>query len=975
QPAAEAPKQPTHLRGWLRILLYAPQAGAQLRVTLRAVQIGRYENEVQAGVEGLPEAQVTAYPPGVGKPREAELTFTAPHAGPLTLWLNTGQNAAVVEAHAPHTWWTMTASRREPLHVIGRAGRLYFYVPPGTERFAVLARGAGTEENVRLQVYTPEGKLAGEASARGGAEVEVPVSVRPGQQGRVWYFTADRPPDLPGVFEDAYLWLSDDVPPYVSVRPESLLVPFCQGLVQRPRFRGTEPLSISLHLNAEPAAGETFWAALFPAEGERPLLSGERPAAERKLTLRLPPDLAEGEYRLRAELRAKDGRPRARDEGPVQVTARLLFVGGYQPLVRAELQPAKEPLVPPLVVRRNVAEPAPTLRVQVRLLRTAIPDPPGGSTAEVVAEKSLSRLGEEPQTIVPPAELTDGHYQWQVIATAENGEWLDWTWRHFLRRKGNLFTEVPPPPAPPLPVLTAEERARGFVGFVPEAVDAIPYNYRPQPADRERPLSLFAARGEIEPATFGLWACKSVRGVTITVSPLRHRNGTVGLPAEAVEVRLARHWPQRVSWNTSTYRIIPEMLEQVETFDLAPGQLRQVWLTVHLPGEARPGHYRGTVRVRAANGATWEKPLEVEVLPFALRRPREVHWGLYSDSGRWNRYPDEQVRAELADIVAHGITTLMLYPLSHSEVTYENGRLGIDSTRFARYVDWAKESGLGPPWVMSMQALAWTVRRLLPGRELTDPEFKRLYQDITRHFVRLAQEHGWGECVWHAVDEPWSTEAQHRAATELGYFKELGLTTFTTAGPTGPELDAVLDVRCYSSGHFLSSPEVTQKRWEEARASGDRVWFYGSGCYTGQDGNLISNRYLTGFMFWKSGAAGEWSWTFIRPKADPYDDFDGEEHREAKDACIAYPSTEQGAPTPTLQWEGIREGIDDYCYLYTMQQVAEEVGGAAGQRAREALEQILAQVPWGTRPGDFTAADAQRLRRAVAAQIRRLYRG
>ena len=54
-------------------------------------------------------------------------------------------------------------------------------------------------------------------------------------------------------------------------------------------------------------------------------------------------------------------------------------------------------------------------------------------------------------------------------------------------------------------------------------------------------------------------------------------------------------------------------------------------------------------------------------------------------------------------------------------------------------------------------------------------------------------------------------------------------------------------------------------------------------------GSAGCNRFMTGFHFWRTGATGAWSWTFLRPKDDAYNDFDGASRGEAKDACIAYP--------------------------------------------------------------------------------------
>ena len=954
KPEGEAGRE-TRLRGAHRVMLYAPAKGAPMALRVELGQVGRYASEVIAQPAGMAEKLIVR-PESAGGPASGVLRFAAPKRGVVTVDLATSQNAATVTALGPNAWLLLEASERNPLHVISRVGKLRFFVPRSARSFTAFGRGSGTVENVRIRVHDPAGKQVGQTSAQGSRTARLRVTVPEAHRGKVWTLTADKPADLEGTFEDAWLWLSDDVPAHVSPQPDGLLVPFCSGLQQPPIWRGREPVELRFSLNVEPPPG-AWLGILIGLAGRSRGLGGAQPA-DRVVTVPVRRTEPAGRHTLCARLMGADKTMLVETETSLTFTKDLVFVGAPQALVRAELQ-EREGQLPVLFIQRNVGGDLP-LAVDMRLRRTRIPETPGHPGAESVLEQAVDTLGDQTWVARPPEELADGHYQWKVIARASEGEAADIQFAHFLVKGEQRFAEVPPPPAPPMPVLSDAERKRGFVAFAREAADAIVYNHRPRREEIDAPLKAEMLRDEHEPATFGVWAAEDVRGLRVSVSPLKHPTKDATLP---VEVRLARHWPQRVSWRTSTYRIIPELLEPNASFDLALGQLKQVWLTILTAKDTPDGIYRATVTARDAKGRSCAVPLEVKVWPFTLERPSDVHWGLYSDSSRWRRYTDAQVRAELADIKAHGITTLMCYPPHHSTATMEGGKLKIDASEFVKYMRMAKEAGLGPPWVMSLQELGSTVKRLVPRKPLTDPEFKRVYQDYARFFVELAKREKLGECVWHTIDEPWSKEAQAKAAIQLGYMKELGLTTFTTAGPVSPEIDRQLDVRCYSIGHLLASPGVLDEQRRRTAASGDRLWFYGSGCYTGQDGNVISNRFITGFLFWKSGAEGVWSWTFLRAKGDVYDDFDGDRHREAKEACIVYPSTTGRAPTPTLQWEGIREGIDDYCYAYTILQLGKRAG--LEDVAKRELDRLMKRVPIRRAPGDFTAADAQRLRREI----------
>jgi hypothetical protein len=306
----------------------------------------------------------------------------------------------------------------------------------------------------------------------------------------------------------------------------------------------------------------------------------------------------------------------------------------------------------------------------------------------------------------------------------------------------------------------------------------------------------------------------------------------------------------------------------------------------------------------------------------------------------------------------------------------EGDEVAIDSAEFERFMRWARQEGLRPPTVISMQALAGQVKRLAPDAEVRGPEFERVYKQIVRHFAEVGEREGWGKLFWHAVDEPNRKHEERIAAAyeELSWFKYLGLSTFTTVNdPLVAEerLDPVLDARCYYAAYLARSAQMQAERSSETADSGDHLWLYGTGCYTGMDGTTMPNRFLAGYMLRRTGAEGIWCWTLQRAKGDIYNDFDGEGHRESKEACTTYVSEDGSEMIPTLQWAGHREGVDDFRYIYTLERIARE-RGEPGQEALGELRAILEEVPWTLRPEGFPASRADELRGSIARLIRGL---
>ncbi len=75
-------------------------------------------------------------------------------------------------------------------------------------------------------------------------------------------------------------------------------------------------------------------------------------------------------------------------------------------------------------------------------------------------------------------------------------------------------------------------------------------------------------------------------------------------------------------------------------------------------------------------------------------------------------------------------------------------------------------------------------------------------------------------------------------------------------------------------------------------------------------------------------------------EGDAYDNTDG----QARDRCLSWPSKE--GPIPTLQWEALREGITDYCYLHTLalRLKAAEKAGAEKAKAAEEIRTKLSSL-------------------------------
>lgn len=948
-----------NLRGRHVIWTWATRAGQRMSVRVRCRQLGSYTAPLELAypAEGTARASAQAQ---VGE--EAELTFTAAEAGLVGFSATAGANAYQIVNGPTHLAVEASPARR--LHICG-GGELYFYVPRGAREFSVVVRGQGTGETARVGVVDPTGHEVASGEAIKGLTATVKVSVRE-HAGDVWKLAISKASE--GTLEDVYLHITGDAAPFVFLRRTGAVVPFCWGLYRQPTLvTDLRAAAVRVGLNNPSLARQGGLVARLEREGEV-VAKGQAKAGDAELSLALP-SLRDAAYMLVVELVGKGGQVLHRSSASLELRNGVLYAGGVRPLLEVQLtcpETPDKPVTAELALALRGAK-ADDVQVSAELYRCGISEDPTGPEAELLArDERLQRTGLR-WTAASPAPLADGTYQWLfTVRSRRTGKPVFWQRVHWVVFREKVFPETwsQASAPPPSGLLSAGEPV---VVAVPAEQDAPPSSYMPSAAELTAPLQVAAARGESRAAIAVVIALRDVAQVRAEMGDLAGPGGARLRPT-AVEIRVGRYWAQRTSWRSGNCWIVPELLELRQTWPMRRLQPAILWLTFRVPQTARPGLYRGTLTI-TADGRRARKAVQLRVYPFSLVEPREYHWGLYTDSGRWRRYSATKVEAEMRDYVAHGITSLMMYPPTHSEITRQRGVLTIDASQFVGYMDMAKRLGLRPPTVFSFQALAGVTNRLVDVKKEGQATWDTVYRDIALHFDRLAKERGWGEVVYHAIDEPHGGEVGKRAVHWLGILKRAGLTTFTTAlDPTlvnGP-LDPYLDVRCWSVGYVLGSKQGNAKARADCERSGDRLWYYGSGSYTGQEGRMLANRWLSGCGLWISGAEGEWSWTFLRPKDDAFNDFDGARHREAKDAMIAYPSAGNAPPIPTPQWEGLREGTNDFKYLYTARLAAVRKGGKVGRRCLAEVEKMTREMPWGVRPVGLTCQrlDAWRERAA-----------
>ena len=505
--------------------------------------------------------------------------------------------------------------------------------------------------------------------------------------------------------------------------------------------------------------------------------------------------------------------------------------------------------------------------------------------------------------------------------------------------------------------VTAEDEANGYVLFVPRIEDAVYFSSVPTPEQRRLRLDAFVSRGEVRSLTLAIRPLSDLGRTVLSVSDLRG-DGSV-LPASCITVSVVRHLPTR-GLGSLMYRITPRYLQPAEDVSLPAGLTRQVWLTVRVPADAPAGRYRGRLLLRAEGREPIEVPLSLEVLPFSLDEADFL-------SGFFNIEHDLPVegpaRHEMQARVfrafrERGFNTFSGGPRIDFQGLDSQGAPLIDFSAADRFLAQARAAGFdreinnhGGLVVTGLYDIysytkgetgnALEERYGLPFEEIAG----RVWSAILSH----AEEHDWLPFSYSLCDETRVAELAREQLEFMRLLERVAPDLRTTGGysvsfePTEDPLELALQgfFRVLDVSMLNSHDELAMAR---ARELGKDVYIYNQG----------RSRYAFGAYQWSErakGVSGRYEWiAFIRHGYD-YFDLDG---REPDPRMIYFASD---GLRPSLLLEQCAEGMNDFRYLQTLENLAKAAAVSDAREARQA------------------AAEAQSFLAGVASRIRINERG
>jgi hypothetical protein len=496
----------------------------------------------------------------------------------------------------------------------------------------------------------------------------------------------------------------------------------------------------------------------------------------------------------------------------------------------------------------------------------------------------------------------------------------------FVYQGGTALAEVS---ASAAPALAAAAGGLGYCVFSTCYLERQTCYSAPRREQVGKALELFAALGEYEPASFSVRAEKDLTAVRVELAQGLTGPGGAAIGADRVDLRVVESMKR---WTRATeYQKTECFLTRNRPRDLRAGVTQRYWLTVHVPDDAVAGRYRGSVRIAPANAEAQDIQVTLEVLPIILPRPVGMNFFMYLRPRDLPKefQTDEYLRRVFLDMREHGMTSLSLsaYPGGPGWTSVD--RDSQEPLSMARQIELLRETGLDAPW----SALPWI------GAECYPASTWKIVMDE-------AKKREWPELLFYLVDEPKPGRYERvdacmrQVADFRKQFPQHPIRT-TTAGASDPKVAPLYDV--WIAGASVVDAELL----ENAKKMGKVVWTYD--CATAPV-DAQTERYYFGLWAWKAGVKGAAQWAYTDGSttnrfgvAVPWTGREDDLTEYTHSFNFVCPMAE--GPVPSIGWEAVREGIDDYRYLLALTQLLEaararkDVEAAAVEKAAALLRQ------------------------------------
>lgn len=510
-----------------------------------------------------------------------------------------------------------------------------------------------------------------------------------------------------------------------------------------------------------------------------------------------------------------------------------------------------------------------------------------------------------------------------------------------------------------LPQLPSGIQQLGYVPFVRGPLRLIFPTTVPAREEIGGGWNIFMTPGETRNLTFSIRGLRDIGSAKIVASQLSGASGIIA--ADNFEIRVAVYGVREGQrWWGKTHAVsmvVPMYLSRTSEIDVVRDLTGQVWITLSLPQDTKPGHYQGTLIITPEKGDEYSIKLELEVLPIILDDVSQYFLSVYSYISKKREVTFYE--NAYADIRDHGLTSLAIMGDLGEELELHDGRAVIKwsgrgnlETALEAYkkVNFPNESVL---WLMAGNnggdIYPWCQQQEQNGVI----KFTDCYQQVVEQILDRARTHDWPDIIFQPIDESFGKQRRQRIAKNTlpilksipGLRTEINDVNNKRFGHLLWDIYQWADVLTFHGGPFVHLGTFKKKEWNELYArvkhDGKEIWFYNID-NTGWHPEPM--RFAYGFGLFASGGQGMLQWSYQVPLIYVLSKEPGKLFELPQYHLLRYPDNLGLSGGPTVGYEAIREGINDLKYIVSLKRVVDLAINSNDLHRKEKAKKIWKEV-------------------------------
>lgn len=483
---------------------------------------------------------------------------------------------------------------------------------------------------------------------------------------------------------------------------------------------------------------------------------------------------------------------------------------------------------------------------------------------------------------------------------------------------------------------SVEQKRKGYVLFSRNSLTPVYHNSSPGKKETPANIKLTAAKGGSDFNYLGIFPLKELKAVSVAVSDLK--NGENTLTKNNIKVYFVRHLLK----TSEQFIYFPEPMglqPLTKPVSLNKNIAYSFILDLKVPPQGQAGTYQGELSV-TIDGSQVQVPISVQIYDFKLLRPDEKHmnWGFYTAI-------DHTKEKDYRFMGEQGCNTVVI-----------TAKLGDDYMKTLREI---RKAGIDGTLVLDIGALDDNIKQIA-----YTPEWEKEYKAKVAKFAKQMKDAGEADKYIGMIhDEPRETNLNpwnRTFAQMMIYHKLVGEAAPEIRRGVNPMGDEI--TKKHPKGMYTPFAEtfemIMPHYWKRCRNQIDtanknpkcQLWSYNDG----------DNRLAWGLHSWKVGLRGRTLYHYrpYTPTEHPLSPiFMSSREFEGKSFTGNYVIAWKDTLWSTIKFINLREGIQDYCYVYTLEEAIKNAPAnkkVAIEKAEKYLQDLKTKIPEYAHAANFS---------------------